>query len=259
MGDDGTVDLHLSSSVTKPKLWSAEFPNLYYEVFSLSTEGKPVEVVQQRFGFRQIEIKDNVLLWNGAPIKLTGTCRHEEWSALGHALDEHAWETDASMIKAANINAVRTSHYNHAPRFLELCDEKGLYVLDEIPACFCNPKDLSLKDAFVQHAVETLSRDKNLPCVLAWSCGNESGWGPDFAAMVDYVVAHDPTRPRFVSEQSKKQDPGKISFNDWHYPDAGASARHGEIHRRAVDHHRGAAHVLRSGTAIRPGHQQLVG
>jgi beta-galactosidase len=219
IGEDGTVELQLSAPVTKPKLWSAEYPNLYYQVLSLKQEGKAVESVQQRFGFKQIDIRDNVLLWNGVPIKLTGTCRHEEWSALGHALDEHAEETDVTMIKAANINAVRTSHYNHGVRFLELCDEKGLYILDEIPACFCNPKDLALKDAFVQHAVETLSRDKNVPCVLAWSCGNESGFGPDFEAMVDYVAAHDPTRPRFVSEQSKNTYP-KISFNDWHYPDA---------------------------------------
>jgi beta-galactosidase len=224
VGGDGTVLLRLSAPVKAPKLWSAEHPNLYYLVCSLDADGRPVEAVQQRFGFRQVEIKDNVLLWNGVPIKLTGTCRHEEWSALGHALDEHAEQTDVAMIKGANINAVRTSHYNHAVRFLELCDEKGLYVLDEIPACFCNPKDLSLRDAFVQHAVESLSRDKNLPCVLAWSCGNESGFGPDFAAMVDYVAATDPTRPRFVSEQSKKTYP-KISFNDWHYPDDGAVAR----------------------------------
>ncbi len=224
VGPDGTVDLHLTAPVKGPKLWSAEHPDLYYQVCSLSADGKPVESVQQRFGFRQIDIKDGVLLWNGVPIKCTGTCRHEEWSALGHALDEHAWETDVALMKAANVNAVRTSHYNHAPRFLELCDEKGLYVLDEIPACFCKPKDLSLRDAFVQHAVETLARDKNLPCVLAWSCGNESGWGPDFVAMVDYVAAHDPTRPRFVSEQAKKVYP-KLSFNDYHYPDPNKVSR----------------------------------
>ena len=218
VGGDRTVELHLTAPVKGPKLWSAEHPDLYYLVYALTADGKPVEAVQQRFGFRQVEVVDNVLLWNGVPIKCTGTCRHEEWSALGHALDEHAWQTDVTLMKAANINAVRTSHYDAAPRFLELCDERGLYVLDEIPACFCNPKDLSLKAAFVQHAAETLGRDKNRPCVLAWSCGNESGWGPDFAAMVDYVAAHDPTRPRFVSEQAKKVDP-KLSFNDYHYPD----------------------------------------
>ena len=151
-------------------------------------------------------------------IKCTGTCRHEEWAALGHALTEHEWQTDVAMMKAANINAVRTSHYNHAERFLELCDEKGLYVLDEVPACWCNPKDPKLRAAFVQHARETLNRDKNKPCVLAWSCGNESGWGPNFKAMVEYVAATEPTRPRFVSEVSRAADP-LISFNDHHYSD----------------------------------------
>ena len=223
VGADGTVDLHLTAPVTAPKLWSAEHPELYYLVYALAVDGKPAETVQQRFGFRQVEVKDNVLLWNGVPIKCTGMCRHEEWSALGHALDEHAWETDVAMMKGANVNAVRTSHYNHAVRFMELCDEKGLYVLDEVPACFCNPRDASLTDYFVQHAAETLTRDKNLPCVLAWSLGNESGFGVGFSAMADYVAAHDPTRPRFVSEQRKKTY-DKISFNDWHYPDPRAVA-----------------------------------
>jgi beta-galactosidase len=213
----GPNNLHIEANVQAPALWSAEKPNLYYLLITLAEQGKPIETIQQRFGFRQVEIKQGQLLWNGAPIKCTGTCRHEEWAALGHALTEHEWQTDVAMMKAANINAVRTSHYNHAERFLELCDEKGIYVLDEIPACWVSNKDPKLKDAFVQHAVETLARDKNKPCVLAWSCGNESGWGPNFKAMVDYVAANDPTRPRFVSEQNKNRDPN-LSISDHHYP-----------------------------------------
>jgi beta-galactosidase len=214
---DGSIHIHLQSPITKPKLWSAEKPNLYYLLFTLQKNGATIETIEQRFGFRQVEIKDETLLWNGVPIKCTGVCRHEEWSALGHALTEHEWQTDVAMMKAANINAVRTSHYNHAQRFLELCEEKGLYVLDEIPACWVDPKDPKLKSAFVQHAVETLARDKNRPCVLAWSCGNESGWGPNFKAMADYVATTDPTRPRFVSCCPKSDDP-VLSFNDYHYP-----------------------------------------
>ncbi len=219
IGSDGTVDLRLSAPVTAPRLWSAEHPDLYYLVITLSPspQEKPFESVQQRFGFRQIDIRDGVLLWNGKPIKCTGTCRHEEWSALGHALDEHAWQTDVAMMKAANVNAVRTSHYNHAVRFLELCDEKGLYILDEIPACWSDPRDPALKGAFIQHATETLARDKNRPCVLAWSCGNESGFGPNFKAMADYALDTDPTRPAFVSEQ-KRSTYGRLSFDDYHYP-----------------------------------------
>ena len=71
---------------------------------------------------------------NGVPVKLTGTNRHEEFSPFGHALNENAWKTDIALMKAANINAIRTSHYNHAARFLELCDEAGFYVLDESPS-----------------------------------------------------------------------------------------------------------------------------
>jgi beta-galactosidase len=215
--DNGSVLLHLEQPVAGPRLWSAEKPNLYYLVMTLNRGDAPAEVVQQRFGFRQIDIKDGVLLWNGVAIKCTGTCRHEEWSTVGHALTEHEWQTDVAMMKAANINAVRTSHYNPAERFLELCDEKGLYVLDEVPACFTNPKDPKLMDGFVRNAVETLNRDKNKPCVLAWSCGNESGWGPDFKAMAEYLQKNDPTRPRFVSEQRQGRDPS-LSFTDWHYP-----------------------------------------
>jgi beta-galactosidase len=214
---EGQPDVFIEGNIQAPLLWSAEKPNLYYLLITLHGGGKAIETVQQRFGFRQVDIKDGVLLWNGVAIKCTGTCRHEEWAALGHALTEHEWQTDIAMMKAANINAVRTSHYNHAERFLELCDEKGIYVLDEIPACWVSNKDPKLKDAFVQHAAETLARDKNKPCVLAWSCGNESGWGPNFKAMVDYVAATDPTRPRFVSEVSKSQDPN-LSISDHHYP-----------------------------------------
>ena len=218
VNENGSAMLHLQGAIPAPKLWSAEKPNLYYLVLDLKEGGSVSEIVQQRFGFRQIDIKDGVLLWNGVAIKCTGTCRHEEWASVGHALSEHEWQTDVAMMKAANINAVRTSHYNHAERFLELCDEKGLYILDEVPACFTKPKDLKLMDGFVRNAVETLNRDKNKPCVLAWSCGNESGWGPDFKAMAEYLAANDPTRPRFVSEMSQSTDP-VLTIGDHHYPD----------------------------------------
>jgi beta-galactosidase len=209
--------MQLRAEVPKPLLWSAEKPNLYYAVLTLSVAGKVVERVQERFGFREIQIKNGVVLWNGTPIKCTGTCRHEEWAALGHALNENAWRTDLKLMKGCNINAVRTSHYNHAGRFLELCDEVGIYVLDEVPACWCNLSDPTLKYAFVQRTRETLDRDQNKPCVLAWSLANESGYGPNAAAMLQYVKANDPTRPAFVSQCGPWNNP-LIDFVDTHYP-----------------------------------------
>src|SRR6185312_14740873 len=127
IGADGTTPIDLAAPVKAPALWSAEKPNLYYLVLQLARGGKSVERVEQRFGFRQVEIKNNIVLWNGHPIKCTGVCRHDFWADKGFALTDKEWNRDLTLMKAANINAIRTSHYNHAARFLELCSEKGIY------------------------------------------------------------------------------------------------------------------------------------
>ena len=216
---DGTVQVVMSAPVTAPALWSAEKPNLYYVVFSLTGDGKPLETVEQRFGFKQIEIKNNVVLWNGMPIKCTGICRHDFWADKGFALTEANWVKDLTMMKAANINAVRTSHYNHAQRFLELCDEKGMYILDEVPYCWINDqvKDPAYAPYLLQRAQETVARDKNRPCVLAWSLGNENPNGIDSQMVIDLVKQTDPTRPAFVSGQNPESIKGQ-QWQDDHYP-----------------------------------------
>ncbi len=219
IGADGTSSVSLSAPVQAPRLWSAEKPNLYYVVLQLASGGKPVERVEQRFGFRQIEIKNNVVLWNGQPIKCTGICRHDFWADKGFALTDAQWNQDLNMMKAANINAVRTSHYNHAARFLELCDEKGMYILDEVPYCWIDNlvKDPAYAPYLLQRARETIARDKNRPCVLAWSMGNENPFGQDSQQVMDLAKQLDPTRPAFVSGQN----PESIKGQDWkddHYP-----------------------------------------
>ena len=217
---DGITEVAMSAPVPAPALWSAEKPNLYYAVFSLSSDGKPLERVEQRFGFRQIEIKNNIVLWNGMPIKCTGVCRHDFWADRGFALTEANWVEDLTLMKAANINAVRTSHYNHAQRFLELCDEKGMYILDEVPYCWIGDqvKDPAYAPYLLQRARETLARDKNRPCVLAWSIGNENPYGIDSQEVSDLIHAADPTHPTFVSDQNPDQIKGQ-SWQDSHYPD----------------------------------------
>lgn len=219
IGADGTANIALSAPVVAPKLWSAEKPNLYYVVLQLSVGGKVVERVEQRFGFKQIDIKNNVVLWNGQPIKCTGVCRHDFWSDKGFALTEADWNQDLEMMKAANINAVRTSHYNHAARFMELCDEKGMYILDEVPYCWINDqvKDVSYAPFLLQRAQETVARDKNRPCVLAWSLGNENPMGIASQMTLDLVKQTDPTRPAFVSGQNPESAKGQ-EWRDDHYP-----------------------------------------
>jgi beta-galactosidase len=234
IGADGTANMTLTAPVQSPKLWSAEKPSLYYVVLSLDDVDTNLEngdlalqhtpeQIQERFGFRKIENRNGILLWNGVPIKCTGTCRHEEFSPYGHALTEECWKTDIALMKAANINSIRTSHYNHSARFLELCDEAGFYVLDEIPFCWVSDDpQFSLRNtnavwAFLQRAGETLARDKNRPCVMAWSCGNESGYGPNAQSVFDYMKAKDPTRLAFISQQNLGQNP-RTDFEDFHYP-----------------------------------------
>ena len=217
IGADGFASVVLTAPVVAPKLWSAEKPNLYYVFYSLSDGKRIVERVQDRIGFRKVELKAGVMLVNGVVVKLTGTNRHEEFSPFGHALNEKCWKTDIALMKAANINAVRTSHYNHAARFLELCDEAGFYVLDEVPFCWVvtEIKDLTRQWAFLMRARETLARDKNRASVVVWSCGNESGYGPNAQAAFDYMKANDPTRLALISQQGLGSNP-KTDFDDYH-------------------------------------------
>jgi beta-galactosidase/beta-glucuronidase len=220
IGDEGSATVNLSAPVAAPRLWSAEKPNLYYVFYRLSNDNrKVVERVQDRIGFRKLENKGGVQMLNGVPVKYTGICRMEEFSPYGHAMNEECWKTDIIMMKADNINAVRLSHYDHAERFMELCDEAGFYLLDEIPACWIasEVRDASRTWAYVLRTKETLDRDKNRPSVVAWACGNESGYGVNNQAMFDYAKAHDSTRPAFISQQNQGQNP-RTDFEDYHYP-----------------------------------------
>jgi beta-galactosidase len=222
IGADGTGTAALTAPVEAPALWSAEKPNLYYVVLQLASGGKMIEQVEQRFGFKQIDFKNKVVLWNGQPIKCTGTCRHDYWADRGFALTETNWQEDLALMKGANINAVRTSHYNHAQRFLELCEEKGIYILDEIPYCWINDQvnNPAYAPYLLQRATETLARDKNRPCVLAWSIGNENPMGTNSQKVMDLVKATDATRPAFVSCIAAHDVKGQL-WDDGHYPNPG--------------------------------------
>jgi len=219
IGADGSATVALSAAVAAPRLWSAEKPNLYYVFYRLSDGNRTVERVQDRIGFRKIELKTGVLNINGVPVKFTGTCRHEEFSPYGHALNDECWKTDINLMKADNINAIRTSHYNHSARFLELCDEAGFYVLDEIPSCWVAGEihNTNRTWAYTFRSMETLNRDKNRACVVAWSCGNESSYGVNNQAEFDYMKAHDATRLALISQVVLRQNPG-VDFEDYHYP-----------------------------------------
>ncbi|GAA2634652.1 glycoside hydrolase family 2 TIM barrel-domain containing protein [Streptomyces axinellae] len=198
----GTAAVVLTGKVRGPKLWSAESPSLYTLVLSVRAPGgERTEVQRVRFGFREITFGPGALEINGKPLVLTGTNRHETDPVHGQAVPEEVMLRDIRLMKQHNINAVRTSHYPNAPRWLELCDEYGLYVVDEANVESHEVRDdlpASLpewKAACLDRARSMVERDKNHACVVIWSLGNEAGQGDNFRAMADWIHERDDSRP----------------------------------------------------------------
>ncbi|MBQ7177329.1 MAG: DUF4981 domain-containing protein [Victivallales bacterium] len=182
------------------KAWSAEHPVLYkLSVALVNLDGQEVEYTAYRVGFRRVEIKDRKLLINGEPVEIHGVNRHESNPRTGRSVTREDMERDLKMMKRFNINAIRTSHYPDAPEFYDLCDEYGFYVWDEANLehhafyrSLCRNPEWA--PVFTERATRLLERDKNHPSILVWSLGNESGHGPNQAAMAGYIRHRDPSR-----------------------------------------------------------------
>lgn len=198
----------LSAPVRRPRLWSAEHPELYTLVLELCDEtGAVVERISTRVGFRRVEIVDGAFLLNGRPLSIRGVNRHEWNPRTGRTLSRADMIADIRLMKQSNINAVRTSHYPNDPRWYELADAYGLYIFDEANnETHINSVDADgkpnipgdrpeLRDPLLWRMGNVVDRDKNHPCVIAWSIGNESGVGSNLKAMYDWAKEHDPTRP----------------------------------------------------------------
>jgi beta-galactosidase len=215
----------LEGRLKNPAKWTAERPTLYTLVMTLNDEhGSVVEAVSTQVGFRSIEIRDGRFLVNGQPIRLRGVCRHENDPATGHSLSLERMTQDIMLMKRANINAVRTSHYPNDTRWYDLCDHYGIYVLDEANLETHGTRGFLANDprwhsAFVDRAVQMAERDKNHPSVIIWSMGNESGYGANFAAMSGWLHAFDPTRPvHYEGAQGTPTDPPTVDVISRFYP-----------------------------------------
>ncbi|HNZ71131.1 MAG TPA: glycoside hydrolase family 2 TIM barrel-domain containing protein [Prolixibacteraceae bacterium] len=190
--------LNVKILVRNPLKWTAETPNLYTVVLT-NSEG---EILSSKIGFRKIEIVGRVFMVNGVPIKLKGVNRHEHWSDVGHAITEEQMIHDLQVIKQGNCNHIRTSHYCDDPRWYELCDEWGIWLVAEANV-ECHGYDgrfdnePTIKSAIVDRNVANIENFKNHPSVIIWSLGNECGWGatPNFVAAMNAVKAMDPSRP----------------------------------------------------------------
>ena len=191
----------MTAQIASPKLWTAETPYLYtLKMALINDEGTVIERVTERVGFRSVEVKGGQVLVNGKPIRFRGVNRHEHDPLTARVMTEERMIEDILLMKRANINAVRTAHYPDVPRWYELCDSLGLYVMDEadIEEHGLRGKLASNPDwhaAFLDRAVRMAERDKNRPSVVCWSMGNESGYGPNFAAISAWLHDFDPTRP----------------------------------------------------------------
>ena len=203
--ESGEAEVRFERIIKNPRKWSAETPYLYSTVLSLVNEsGKILEVVACRTGFRRVEIKGGQLLVNGYPIMIKGVNRHEHEPETGRVVSEEYMMKDIRLMKQFNINAVRTSHYPNVPRWYELCDRYGLYVIDEAnieshgmgyhpDRTLGNNPDW--KKAHLERTIRMVERDKNHPSIIIWSLGNEAGDGVNFEATYSWIKKRDPSRP----------------------------------------------------------------
>ena len=197
----------MKAIVTNVNPWSAEKPYLYTVVLTLKNNGVPIEYISQKVGFRTVEIKDGIIRINGRRVVFKGTNRHEFDCHTGRYITEDVMRQDIELMKQNNINAVRTSHYPNTPRWYELCDEYGLYVIDEnnmethgtgwstIIGCPQLPGSRPEWEKACMERIKALyHRDKNYTCVVSWSLGNESLGGETPKKMYKWIKGTDKSR-----------------------------------------------------------------
>jgi len=196
--------VQLAADVVNPLKWSAEQPNLYTLLLTLrDSRGKVTEVYRQRIGFKAVEIKGGQLLVNGQPIYVKGVNRHEHDPENGQHVTREMMVKDIELMKQHNVNTMRTCHYPNVPEWYDLCDELGLYIIDEANIESHGmgygkeslAKAPSWETAHMARTKAVVERDKNHACVIIWSLGNEAGNGVNFYKTYDWIKQRDPSRP----------------------------------------------------------------
>ncbi|KAH8593373.1 glycoside hydrolase family 2 protein [Bisporella sp. PMI_857] len=222
------TQLKAELAVTAPRKWTAETPYLYQLELSFysSTTSKPAQTIHQRVGFRSVELKEGLLVVNGKPLLLRGVNRHEHHPHFGRAVPLSYIKKDLLLMKAHNINALRCAHYPSHPKLYDLCDELGLWVMDEADLechgfydAVARPLDIpeemdygerkllafpqsakftsdneTWRGAYLDRMIQLVQRDKNHASIIIWSLGNEAFYGQNHKAMYEYAKAFDPGR-----------------------------------------------------------------
>ncbi|GHT14322.1 beta-galactosidase [Bacteroidia bacterium] len=189
--------VHKEIAVKQAQLWNAETPHLYLLRFQLMDGKKVLQSFSENFGIREVSIEKDVLKLNGVALKLRGVTLHATDPFHGKVISEELNLADMKLMKAASINFIRTSHYPREPRFYELCDSLGFYVMSEVPFGFGDHQlfDTSFQDILLTRAEATVQRDKNHTSILFWSIGNENPLTPIAEETGKYVKRKDATRP----------------------------------------------------------------
>jgi hypothetical protein len=208
--------LPLKAKVTAPEQWNAERPRVYRLVAELKGPNGPARIVEQKIGFRQIKVAGNQLLFNGQPLKIRGISRLEAHPLMGRALTREICRRDAELMKAANFNACRATIFPPHASFLDDCDELGIYVEDEGPACWFNmANDLNYGPLYIGIMSEQIERDRNHPSVFLWSLVNESEYGRVMQMTHRYAKASDPTR---ICSITWAPDDSDLDLAVYHHP-----------------------------------------
>ena len=218
--------LSMSQVIRKPLKWTAETPNLYFLSIQVrSTNGEMTEVLGTHVGFRKVEIKNGILLLNGKRIYIKGVNRHEHDPVTGHVISRELMIRDIKLMKSLNINAVRTCHYPDDPLWYDLCDQYGIYLVDEADIeshgmGYDSARTLANKPewrkAHMERTQRMVERDKNHPSIIIWSLGNEAGNGTNFKATYAWIKNRDKTRP--VQYERAEMDSNTDIFCPMYYP-----------------------------------------
>lgn len=198
-GSRKRTELTFTARLNRPALWNHETPNLYTILVTLKGPGAE-QHTGLRFGFKKVEVRERKLLINGKQVQINGVNLHDHHDRLGKYIPHETFELDLKVMKQHNINTIRTSHYPKDSYFYDLCDRVGMYVIDEANIeshafYFDCCRDPRYTNAFVERVANMVERDKNHPCVILWSLGNESGYGENHDAAAGYARRADPTRP----------------------------------------------------------------
>jgi beta-galactosidase/beta-glucuronidase len=237
--EKGDALVRCRAKIVRPAKWTAETPNLYRLLATLLDDrGNPIETAVLSVGFREVRIEDALLKVNGVPIMLKGVNRHDWDPDTGRVVDDATMERDILMMKRANINAVRCSHYPNNPRWLDLCDQYGLYVMaeadlethgmDEAGDQGLLSKDPAWFSAYLDRMERLVERDKNHPSVIIWSLGNECGYGENLVRLAEWAHKRDPSRPIHYP-QSDLDRPTATDFRQFGYCDLKTIRRTGEM------------------------------